>query len=307
MSMMLQSGRFAASGPALPSPPVNGPHRYWRMTCMVSPSFCMMNKIEIYDAGGLTDYMQTATITSTTPQDGSIANLLDTDTNHYCQFHDDTFFIRWDMGSDVQVEQVKIQGGGFGNYIDRAPQFFIWEYSDDDTTYTQLFVGAGDGEWVDYSTPLVFQLPVSIGSGASSWGIQANTVQNDSRGILSVATLDMRSSTGGSNLATGVSNPAGSHAFNGSFAPGKAFDGDATSFFSMGSGWGKPFFLVATLSAPAIITEIAVTARDDFGSADEPKTGWVLFSTDGHTYFPYWAFEFPDWTVTGETKVTDKA
>lgn len=305
MSMMIQPYRFAAAGGGA-APPPDEFHRYWRLRFLRAngSSYTMMNKVECYDEAALVNYFNTKTVTaSRAPQDGSLNNLKDNSLDSYCQFDTEDFWIRLDMGAgnNIGVTRWIINGGGLGNYMDRAPGIFLSQFSDDNVNWTTHMVMLPQGTWT-YGVPKTFDLPLFENGPFDYWGI---TVNGTARGFISVSMLGLYEDAEGPNLAYPVTMARARDNYGG-YEPSKAFDNDNGSFYSSESS-NMPGFLVAKLPAPAIVTRISVRGRpDDLGADDSPTSGMVVFSMDGQTFRVYFTYEFTNWQDGGQTKFYDK-
>lgn len=184
-------------------------------------------------------------------------------------------FIGYDFGSgnDQDIVEFRIAAPNFDTGKP-ASRVFTIESSDDDVAYHVEWIGFYLG-WVS-TTLTTFSKPTA-GASNQYWGIYCSQ-NNIPNGQAIIAEIELRTSPGGSNVATG-GTPFG---FTDNSTAGNAFDGDPSTYW-FATGGGVANFIGYELPSAMTIVEATIQASTPF-PAWAPKNGKFVYSQDGKSW-----------------------
>jgi hypothetical protein len=136
----------------------------------------------------------------------------------------------------------------------------------------------------------------STNTGVSRWRLNVTATQS-AAAWTSMAEVQMRTSIGGSNAATGGAAQASAAASRSTFAA-KAFDGNSGTQWQSGTT-SRPQQLTYYFSTSVTIVEVAITAA----SATDAPTAFDLQYWDGATWQTAFSRTSPATWTNGETRV----
>lgn len=141
-------------------------------------------------------------------------------------------------------------------------------------------------------------------SGHRYWRVRTSTTT--SSGYFGMAELQLRTTAGGSNIATGKPSFASATASN-TYATPMALDGNASTFWTTGATTppsGGHWFAVDLQSSLATVKEVVITVRPD-SSREDPLNLFVDWSDDNSAWTNQWSIpSILTWTA-GQTRTFD--
>jgi hypothetical protein len=189
-------------------------------------------------------------------------------------------WIEYDFASAVTIEQVALKPTAITG--DTPTQFTV-EYWDGSAW--QIYWHVGDVPMnVQNSNQLIFTRPNSGAAGTSTeWRLNI-TASRTGTGFPSISELELRATSGGSDLTISDSSDGSSTFSNHSTAGNdatKAFDNSTSSRWqgTAAPSGGSPQIIGFRFTAPRAITEISVTNYTTLG--DSPKTFDIQYWNEG--------------------------
>lgn len=158
------------------------------------------------------------------------------------------------------------------------------------------------------SWPLSFMKKrADAAAGHIYWRLQIDSNNDNSTAFTCLVALDMRTSIGGSNVATGgTAFSGGSGADVGGSEAAKAFDGSTSTEWARTSATNT--IIGYQFASPVNIVEIAMSGTrtgtiNGFGAQRSPLKGRLQYSDDGTTYTTVFEFYERSWNASGATRV----
>lgn len=299
MSMMVQSGRFAAAG--------GGGHRYWRVRITANNgevNFASVGLLEMYSStltgAGRTDQCTGGTALANSDGFGGgdvRASAFDSRTDTQWAGNISGAYIGYDFGSGqtriIDRISIRARAGGSAN---QAPMDFDIQYSDDGSSWTTSWSESGQTSWLVKVERLFTGPAYSAGSYTGSphgahryWRILCLQSQAGSE-TYSAGEVEFRSTPSGSDQ-TGSGTPTAHSTFGGapgSFDPAKAFDNNVSTLWSAngGSDYG---WLEYDFGSTKQIAEVNWTARNDGVYTQSPRYISIQFSDDDSKWHTTWS------------------
>lgn len=158
------------------------------------------------------------------------------------------------------------------------------------------------------SSSVMGSIKLTTGVSARYWRIYGvKNYSNNNIPAISAAEIEMRSSIGGSNLATG-GTPYADSIFSASYPSSNAFDGTPSSFWVSSITNGGTHWIAYDFVTDVEIVEISYSKRpDSYGQAEAIIIGVIQYSHDNVNWNTYWIFETPaTWGTGAETRIFSK-
>lgn len=274
-------------------------HRYWRIFCHYAStgqdSTNSFSEIELRSSNGGSNLIGSGTAAASSQLNSSFtpAKAVDGNTSTMWISTNNGADAWWsyDFGSGItqDIIEIKMTPRTDGFYYE-TPTYFDVQYSDDDSTWTTYWTinySGGISDWFSWQSAAarVFNNTTTM----NLWRIYcfyASSAASD--GVMSFAEIEFHSSIGGSNVI-GSEWLNSSSELSSTFAPSKAVDGNAGTFWvsasqSADQWWGVGF----ASGTPSTIAEIKLTPRNDGFHAESPTHIAVQSSPDGQTWTSQW-------------------
>jgi hypothetical protein len=284
------------------------PHRYWRLyitrTCVPSAGYVSLMEVQLRTAIGGASVATGGTASASSTDFGWVAaNAFDGSTGgngwHTAAFSSPApQWIKYDFGSGNAKAIVECTITPQSSFSGRAPASFQLQYSDDDSTWTDLF-SVVDAEPYANGEVRAFNATDTPTQGASKtfWRVRATTANSGSAGsgYFELAEVAMATSSGGANECTGGKAFHNVALNTTGFEAGNAFDGNTATYCSSNE---LPAYVGYRFASAKDITEVKVRGRAAGGY--EP-TALTIDYWDGATFQTVHTASGLSWTA-GEQK-----
>jgi hypothetical protein len=290
--------------------PGSGARRFWRLQISNSNGagfggnyYANMAEVQMFETAGGPDLARNAStilssqVNSSYPASQSVdgdwtttSSLITTSAPPYPNMY---WEIDFGAGANKSINAVSITAWTTAT---GTPSDFVVEWSSDGLNWTQAWAVSGQANWGAGETRL-FVNPSYAYSG-SFWGSHTYwraLMGQHVGGNWSAAELQFRAAPGGSDELAGAIVSASTQ-ISGTYAPSKAHDGNASTFWVSNTG-AQGQWIQYQFSSAVPLAEVYWTARNDGYSEEAPTSGTMEYSDDGST----WHFGFKLRNTSGFT------
>ncbi|MEX0756835.1 MAG: discoidin domain-containing protein, partial [Acidimicrobiia bacterium] len=192
-------------------------------------------------------------------------------------------WLQYDFGAGNDVEVYEIEMWAQDGLVDRAPDTFDVQYSDDGSSWTTAWSEAGVSDWVS-GTPKVFTRSGFPGISYGYWRIRIT--DNNGDALTAAGELEFRDAAGVAQQATGGRPVFSSqYATSGANSAASAFDDDIGTEWVSESGVALPHFIGYAFGETREPVEVYLVAQNnDIGADRSPRDIEIQYSEDGSTW-----------------------